>query len=221
MERQVRLEEISDGRKYGLNDMVRADCNGCEGCSVCCQGMGNSITLDPLDIYNLTTNLNMNFEGLLAERIELSVIDGIILPNLKMAGSKERCSFLNEKGRCDIHAFRPGICRLFPLGRCYEENTLYYILQVHECKKSTKSKIKVQKWIDIPDIKKNEQFIIEWHNLMKLAKSIITQVNDNKIKELNMYLLNTFFVTPYDPQLDFYSQFHERHKMALVYLNNK
>ena len=28
--------------------------------------------------------------------------------------------FLNEQGRCSIHDSRPGFCRLFPLGRFYE-----------------------------------------------------------------------------------------------------
>ena len=48
------LEEISDGKRYGLNDMVRAACNDCAGCSSCCEDMGESIILDPLDIYELT-----------------------------------------------------------------------------------------------------------------------------------------------------------------------
>ena len=47
------LEEISDGKRYGLNDMVRAACNDCAGCSSCCEDMGESIILDPLDIYEL------------------------------------------------------------------------------------------------------------------------------------------------------------------------
>lgn len=49
MERQIDLNEISDGRLYGLSDMVRADCGGCAGCSACCSGMGRSVVLDPLD----------------------------------------------------------------------------------------------------------------------------------------------------------------------------
>ena len=40
MERNVSMDEISDGRLYGLNDMVKADCRDCEGCSACCRGMG-------------------------------------------------------------------------------------------------------------------------------------------------------------------------------------
>ncbi len=37
MLREVDIKEISDGRLYGVNDMVKADCGGCAGCSVCCR----------------------------------------------------------------------------------------------------------------------------------------------------------------------------------------
>lgn len=40
MRREVTLEEISDGRLYEANDMVKADCQGCSGCCECCRGMG-------------------------------------------------------------------------------------------------------------------------------------------------------------------------------------
>lgn len=57
MLREVDLNEISDGKLYNSNDMVKADCGGCMGCSSCCQGMGNSIILDPLDLHRLCTGL--------------------------------------------------------------------------------------------------------------------------------------------------------------------
>ena len=57
MRREGTLEEISDGRLYTSNDMVRAGCGGCAGCSSCCRTVGNTIILDPYDIYNITTNL--------------------------------------------------------------------------------------------------------------------------------------------------------------------
>ncbi|MDF2586239.1 MAG: hypothetical protein K0S41_80 [Anaerocolumna sp.] len=209
MIRNISLEEISDGKLYELNDLVKADCNGCEGCFSCCQGMGNSIVLDPLDIYKLIKNLNKSMEELLKDRIELNVVDGIILPNLKMSGSEERCSFLNQEGRCSIHKFRPGICRLFPLGRYYENESFKYFLQVHECKKSNKTKVKVRKWIDTSDIKENEQFIIAWHYFLISIQDKIKQVPD-RAKDINMYALGTFFLKPYNYNLDFYTQFHER-----------
>ena len=36
MRREVTLEEISDGRLYDANDMVKADCQDCKGCHDCC-----------------------------------------------------------------------------------------------------------------------------------------------------------------------------------------
>ena len=59
MERNVSLEEISDGKRYEGNDLVKADCGDCEGCSACCQGMGSSILLDPYDIKRMEEGLCM------------------------------------------------------------------------------------------------------------------------------------------------------------------
>jgi hypothetical protein len=83
MIREWDLNDVSDGKKYGLSDMVKADCDDCKGCSACCHGMGKSIVLDPLDIYRLVVHLNMPFEALLGDNIELNIVDGVILPNLK------------------------------------------------------------------------------------------------------------------------------------------
>lgn len=211
MKRNVSLNEISDGKLYGLNDLVKADCNDCKGCSACCQGMGNSIILDPLDIFRMTSNLGSAFEELLAGRIELNVVDGIILPNLKMAGTSERCTFLDGEGRCSIHAFRPGICRLFPLGRYYEGNSFQYFLQVHECKKEHKTKVKVRKWIDTPDSKNYEKFVTDWHYFLEDVQKVFESVQDDKlVKDTDMYILKTFYIKPYDKNREFFEQFNER-----------
>ena len=129
MKRYVSLEEISDGRLYTAKDMVRADCHGCEGCSACCHGMGESIILDPYDVYRLEKMEGFSFAESIGRTIELNVVDGVILPNLMMSGEKESCGFLDQEGRCSIHPYRPGICRLFPLGRFYEEGSFRYFLQ--------------------------------------------------------------------------------------------
>ena len=88
MRRNIRLEDISDGKLYTAEDMVKADCRGCEGCSACCHGMGSSILLDPWDIWLLTRGTGKDFAGLLTEHIELGLADGIILPSLRMAGER-------------------------------------------------------------------------------------------------------------------------------------
>lgn len=212
MERNIDLNEITDGKRYRLNDMVKADCGDCAGCFSCCKGMGNSIVLDPYDVYRLTTGLNVKFEELLGDKLDLNVVEGIILPNLKMTGKNHSCGFLNEQGRCSIHSLRPGICRIFPLGRIYENGSFEYILQVHECKKPNRSKIKVKKWIDTPDITKNEKFINEWHYFLKDISVKLPGLTEEKVKEINMTILNVFFVTLYQGKRDFYEQFEERMK---------
>lgn len=211
MRREVSMEEISDGKLYTANDLVKADCNDCRGCSACCQKMGQSIVLDPLDIYRLTFGLRQKFEELLADKLELNVVEGIILPNLQMSGTEEKCAFLNAEGRCSVHAIRPGICRLFPLGRYYDGKSFQYFLQIHECKKENRTKVKVKKWIDTPDLKKNEKYISDWHYfLTDMQKTLATLQNDEKVKKINMLILQTFFLEPYHQEEDFYVQFYDR-----------
>lgn len=65
MLRNVSLEDISDGRMYTENDLVRVDTNSCKGCqTVCCQNMGSTIVIDPYDCYKLTTGLGKHLNSL-------------------------------------------------------------------------------------------------------------------------------------------------------------
>lgn len=211
MERYVRLEEISDGRLYGPNDMVRADCGDCEGCSACCRGMGNTIVLDPLDVHRISTALGAKFEEILIDKIDLNVVDGLILPNLRMDGEGESCVFLNSQGRCSIHDARPGICRLFPLGRYYENRSFQYFLQTNECRKENRSKIKVKKWIDTPELEKYQKFITDWHYFLKDIQEMLQKMEDDaRRKEISMYILTSFYVIGYQEDEDFYQQVQQR-----------
>lgn len=209
MERYVDIKDISDGKLYSSNDLVKADCGDCQGCYDCCCGMGESIVLDPLDVNRLSAGLGKTFEELLMENLELNVVDGLILPNLKMKGEKDQCSFLNTEGRCSIHSIRPGICRLFPLGRYYDNGSFQYFLQVHECRKENRAKIKVKKWIDTPEVKRYEQFVNDWHYFLKDMEKHVDQ-GFEYAKTLSMYLLKHFYYLPYDQREDFYQQFERR-----------
>ncbi|MFR3769155.1 MAG: YkgJ family cysteine cluster protein [Blautia sp.] len=211
MKRNVTLEEISDGNLYEANDMVKADCQDCKGCSDCCQGMGDTVILDPLDVHRLCAGLKKLPEELLGSVLELGVTDGNILPHLAMKGTEERCVFLNTEGRCSIHDIRPGFCRLFPLGRYYTEDGFKYILQIHECKKKNRSKIKVKKWLDTPNLKQYEKFVLDWHNFLLDVQEVFYETEDETlIKNLNMYVLSRFYYTPYKEDEDFYPQFYVR-----------
>ena len=71
------LKDISDGKLYSSNDMVKVGCHDCNGCSACCCDMGESILLDPMDVWRLERNLGQSFEQLLAGAIDLHVEDGL------------------------------------------------------------------------------------------------------------------------------------------------
>ena len=211
MRREVTLEEISDGKLYDANDMVKADCQDCKGCCDCCKGMGDSVILDPYDVCRLARGLGRNPADLIGTVLELGVSDGNILPHLRMQGREERCMFLNEEGRCSVHAIRPGFCRLFPLGRYYTEENFKYIIQVHECAKKNRSKIKVKKWIDTPDLKQYEKFVWDRHQFLLDVQEVFYQTEDTElIKNLNMYVISRFYTKPYEEAQDFYVQFYER-----------
>jgi len=199
MERDIDLKEISDGRLYTANDMVKIGCNDCAGCSECCRVVEDTILLDPYDIYQLTCGTGMDFNQLMEGSIALQVVEGMIQPNLNIRQDGEGCVFLSEEGRCTIHGYRPGFCRMFPMGRIYEENGFKYFLQVHECTYPNKTKIKLKKWLGISELSAYEEYINRWHDLTKEVKEILKSTeNDTIIKNLNMYLLNLFYVKPYD-----------------------
>lgn len=223
MKLHMRLEEISDGNLYGENDMVRMDCHGCKGCFQCCVGMGKSVILDPYDLCRLQKGLGKGTEELLADgALELNVVDGAVLPNLKMKGREKRCAFLNQEGRCSIHQFRPGICRLFPLGRYYEEGDFRYFYQPKECSAPSRSKVKVGKWIDTPDRKRYHDFICSWHGLLnELERAAGEGADTQRAKELNMAFLQIFFMRPYETEEDFYDQYVLREKEFWGILNQE
>lgn len=57
-------------------------------------------------------------------------MDNLILPNLLLTGEDEHCTLLDDNGRCSIHESRPGFCRMFPLGRIYENGTFSYFYRL-------------------------------------------------------------------------------------------
>ena len=184
----------TDGKLYELEEMVRANCGDCVGCHDCCVGMGESIVLDPYDVWMLKNNLGKTMEQLLGQRLlSLGMEKGFVLPHVQMAQDSDACPFLNGLGRCSIHGFRPGMCRLFPLGRNYSDGKLSYILLTEECKKKNRSKMKVSQWIDIFPAEKYHTFVLQWHEFRVRIGERMRDMQEEQIKKVLMCVLKELY----------------------------
>ena len=150
--------------------------------------------------------------------LELNVVDGLIMPNLKMQKSDGRCAFLREDNLCNIHTIRPGICRMFPLGRYWEDETHFkYIVQKGECNKDNLSKIKLKKWLGIEGLAEYDSYIVRWHEYVKQLQAALPGLSEDNVKILNTFNLRVFYMTTYAGCADdkaFYAEFDRR--LAMV-----
>ena len=186
-------------RLYGPQDMVRISSSACAGCGACCRGMGDTIVLDPYDVWQLTYGLGKSFEELMGVNIDLHVEEGVILPHLMMRSDTQGCTFLGTDGRCTIHLHRPGICRLFPLGRQFDEEKTSYFIVPEGCVKGGLSKVRIDKWLGIPDLPAYEKFKAQWHSLIRLLKArIAAEPSEEVRRNINLYFVRVFYMAPYE-----------------------
>ena len=204
MKREGDLSALTDGKLYRSSDMARLGCNDCEGCSACCKGMGNSVVLDPYDVWRLERGTGKQLVQMIGAEVMLSVVDGLILPSLNMEATGT-CPFLNKEGRCSVHSFRPGICRLFPLGRYYHDGGFSYVLMSNECKKENRTKVKIEKWLGEENLPEYERFILKWKKIQESVRERMGEAARQtdpetalaEQKKLSMSILQTYYLQTY------------------------
>ena len=191
-------------------------------------------------MYQLCLGAGKSFTDMIEREIEIRLVDGLILPNLmqhheelpdradengnalsaadepekpgSLALQGDHCPFLSAAGRCTIHPFRPGMCRLYPMGRYYPEQGagFVYILQKDECVERDKTPVLLRDWLGVEDLARYEAYIADWHGFKKRAESAVKGLTDRSRGSVTRYLLQIFFVHPYDTQMDFYPQYAAR-----------
>lgn len=209
-----------DGKKYQYSEPAPVGCNDCEGCDVCCRQMGDTIIQDPYDMWNFCSNMRLSggaqvtFDLLVSDDgpWELSMQDGLLLPNIKMVDDG-RCPFLNGNGRCGIHKIRSGLCRLFPLGRGFEEDgSIYYYVLGKElgCEKlkGPGTPVKISDWLGHTDMEKYELFLVAWHRIKRSLQDRISLIDDAEADYYREQLLRIFYDKAYEG--DFYTDFAKR-----------
>ena len=221
-------------RELTSKDLARISCSACNGCGQCCTGMGDTIHLDPWDTAALCAGLGADFTDLLENVVGLHVENGLILPHLLMreGSADERCVFLDDERRCGIHTFRPGICRLFPLGRNYHEPDYGYFVVEGGCEKPGKTKVRIDKWLGIPALSSYERFVADWHFLVRALQEKVmqgqgsaqgqdsaynTRSDASYVRDLNRFFLGLFYEKSWPakeasvlPGAAFYEEFYAR-----------
>lgn len=200
-------------------DMAKISCPSCSGCGACCRDMGDSIRLDPYDIYLLTENLGRSFSDLLNTSVALHTQDGLVLPHLLMKEEEKgfpSCTFLDREGRCSVHSFRPGLCRLFPLGRDYDGTSFSYFVVEGGCDRPGRSKVRISSWLGYEDLASYETFTARWHYFVKDMQEILRQSQGSEeSRRLALYILQKFYIQPWDPARGFFAEFEERLTLIL------
>jgi len=215
-----------DGILYGIDDQVKIACNDCRGCTACCENMEDTIILDPYDIWQLTHKLKIsgggrvNFEILVSEDgpLELGMHDVVILPHMKMVATKDEnvgvCSFLGSNGRCTIHFCRPGMCRLYPLGRSFEDGedgqvSLGFFILNEElgCPIKDTSYTSVSSWLGYADINRYQDYLIKWRNVRRSLREAGDDTGNDidTLERLQLDMLDYFFDHSYGE--DFFGEF--------------
>ena len=197
-------------------------CADCEGCSECCRSTADTIILDPQDMYLLSKGTGKVFTDMIEREIEIRLVDGLILPNLmeEHEGEEEHCLFLTDRGRCSIHAFRPGLCRLYPMGRYYTEGGFRYILQKNECTGRVKTDVRLSDWLGIEDLPRYEAYIQDWHDFRKRVEKVVPILTEKSRDSVQRYILQVFFVHPYRTRQAFYPQYEARMEVCRKALRN-
>jgi Fe-S-cluster containining protein len=173
-------------------------------------------------MYLLSKGTGKVFTDMIEREIEIRLVDGLILPNLmeEHEGEEEHCLFLTDRGRCSIHAFRPGLCRLYPMGRYYTEGGFRYILQKNECTGRVKTDVRLSDWLGIEDLPRYEAYIQDWHDFRKRVEKVVPILTEKSRDSVRRYILQVFFVHPYRTRQDFYPQYEARMEVCKKALRN-
>ena len=77
-----------------------------------------------------------------------------------------------------------------------------------------RQKIKVRKWLDIPELDQYEKFVNDWHYFLKDVAASLRKENasDGTIKQINIYVLKEFYMRGFGEEVSFYAQFEQRLK---------
>jgi len=108
------LAKNLDKMHFGPDDTFRFKCYGC---GKCCKNR-DDILLNAQDLFRLARHLKLTPKQVVERHGETYIgsQSGIPIVRLKPVGKNQICPLLKDN-RCSVHASKPNVCALYPLGR--------------------------------------------------------------------------------------------------------
>jgi hypothetical protein len=107
------------------------------------------------------------------------------------------------------------------MGRYYRDRDFKYILLTGECVRKNLAKIRVKKWLGIPDLPRYEDYIREWHFFLVDTEDMLDEKDRQGAedaaalrRQVCTFILALFFTKPYGAETDFYEEFAARMAQA-------
>ena len=139
----------------------------CKQCGYCCDH--TYIQLYPFDIKNICSSLGISTKEFHEKYSMFKSMDGIPRCFLR---NRPKCPF-KENNKCTIYDNRPVRCRLFPLGRVFQEDEIIYVLPEDKCQGfDTGKKQTIAEWIENENVTESDELTSKWNSfLIKLKDS--------------------------------------------------
>ncbi len=173
----------------------------CDQCGDCCRHR-EDIILTPYDLFRLATYLKTTPLDVIQQYCIFYIGErsGLPIVLLNAVGEDKHCPFL-ENNRCAVHASKPTVCALFPLGRFAAVGQTpaetQYFLQPVQCG-TTAKRHTVREWLQSFNLQESDQWFQEWQKalnpLMLLIQKAKKLMRPEELEKLYPILFMELYV---------------------------
>ena len=212
------LKENFNATLIGIDEPFMFNCTMC---GKCCRNR-DDILLTPKDVFRMAKELNILIGEFIKQYCEVYIGSSskIAVIRLQSVGIDRRCPLL-KGNRCSVHDVKPGVCAMFPIGRCIslEDKSVYdaeltpddikYIFTNPNC--GDKRKVHtVREWFKDFNMSAEDEFFIKWQQTVAILSQFIhdneSKMPQEKIEAIQKFAFMVLYVA-YDFDKDFLPQF--------------
>lgn len=196
----------------------------CRQCGDCCRNR-EDILLSPYDLSRIARHLSVNPKHVVDRFCHFYIGDSSRLPVvlLKSIGNDKRCPFLLNN-RCSIHASKPTVCALFPLGRFANvsegNGRTQFFLQPVSCGAKDEAHT-VREWLSSFDLLESETWFQAWQRaitaLSPLMGKLQTTLSEDILDMVYSILFSVMYLN-YQNDQDFLPQFNTNMRKVIELL---